>query len=196
MYKISRWIANEYLKNEVISHNVEVYAYCIEILLSTLLNGLIAFIISLLLKQFLEGLVFSFVFIIMRQLVGGYHADTHLKCILFFSVIFTLTLLLTKYLSPSFYLLVMVIGCFVSLPVNFILAPIEHINKPLSDEKKKKLRKKVRFTSAFFWILSFGILFLWTKSIWGLLMGMALLITSLLGWGEYLISMSRDIEKG
>lgn len=144
MYKISRWIANEYLKNEVISHNVEVYAYCIEILLSTLLNGLIAFIISLLLKQFLEGLVFSFVFIIMRQLVGGYHADTHLKCILFFSVIFTLTLLLTKYLSPSFYLLVMVIGCFVSLPVNFILAPIEHINKPLSDEKIKK-ESKVHF---------------------------------------------------
>lgn len=69
-------------QNIVKSEYQEIYAYGMEILLSTMVNGIIVLIISILSDTVLPSLIFFTAFIVMRSSAGGYHAKTHIGCML------------------------------------------------------------------------------------------------------------------
>ena len=64
----------------------EIYIYGFEILISTLLNALIIITIAILTNTFLLSLAFLASFGTLRLYTGGFHASTHLRCFVLFSV--------------------------------------------------------------------------------------------------------------
>ena len=86
--------------------------------------------------------IFIAVFMGLRQFVGGYHANSHLSCM------FTLVIVMlvfsyvicnvSEQIAPIFSIGFITIA----LPVIFCIAPVPHPNKPISEEKRIKLRER------------------------------------------------------
>ncbi len=129
-------------QNIVKSEYQEIYAYGMEILLSTMVNGIIVLIISILSDTVLPSLIFFTAFIVMRSSAGGYHAKTHIGCMLILIAVHLSFIFLIRFITidaiPLFSYLAVAYSC-ISV---YLFAPVEHPNKPLSNNDKKKLRMK------------------------------------------------------
>lgn len=75
-------------------------------------------------------------FVPLRVFGGGYHAKTHLSCILFFSSFFLLFIFLKDILQTAPYIEIFL--CFFVLILVLLFAPVEARNKPLSVESRKQ----------------------------------------------------------
>lgn len=60
----------------------QIYDYCFEIMLSTILNFCSVIVIAIITKTVFFTLCFIVGFMIIRATAGGYHAETHMACLL------------------------------------------------------------------------------------------------------------------
>ncbi len=130
-----------YEKNIVKKEDEEVYAYGMELLYSSIFNILLAVVISAATNTFLPITIFIVTFIILRQYIGGYHAETHFGCISIFAVVLIIFSLLAKYTPVNFEIPISIIITSISVLLVILFAPVEHPNKPLSNNDKIRLRK-------------------------------------------------------
>lgn len=161
--KLAKGTACFFVDNKIIEvEDSEVYAYGIELLLSTIFNLIIAIIIALISNEFIPCVINLTAFVTIRMYAGGYHADTHWGCMLtlvcvlsaFILIIKTFSTATIRFLSPILWVL--------SVLILYKFAPVEHPNKPISEKKKMKLRKK-SLISFFVWTI-FCIIFYFFKS--------------------------------
>lgn len=129
-------------KNIVKQEDEEIYAYGMELLYSSIFNILLAVLISVVTNTFLPTTVFIVTFIILRQYIGGYHAKTHFGCMTIFVVVLIIFSILAKHTPINFEIPVSVVIDVISIILVILFAPVEHPNKPLSDNDKMRLRKK------------------------------------------------------
>lgn len=128
-------------KNKIDKENEELYVYSFELLISTVFNLLIILILSLIAGLILEGIIFSVCFMVMRGFAGGYHSETHCGCIFTLSLIFSLYIVLYKFLDTHIIYFMSIAMMVVSLIIP-ILAPVDSINKPLTIKECKINKKK------------------------------------------------------
>lgn len=161
--KLAKGTACFFVDNKIIEvEDSEVYAYGIELLLSTIFNLIIAIIIALISNEFIPCVINLTAFVTIRMYAGGYHADTHWGCMLtlvcvlsaFILIIKTFSTATIRFLSPILWVL--------SVLILYKFAPVEHPNKPISEKKKMKLRKK-SLISFFIWTI-FCIIFYFVKT--------------------------------
>ena len=116
--QLSKRIASFFVHSRVIeSENEQVYEYGLELLISTLLNGVIALVLALFSRTLWQCICFLVVFIFLRKSAGGFHAKTHLGCCsILAAVVFSIIMILR-------------------------FAPLEHENKPITEKGKIRLRK-------------------------------------------------------
>lgn len=122
--------------------DIDVYAYGLELLLSTALNVLLVIILSILFSEPMAWLFFLLPFIPLRLASGGYHAKSHLACGLMFTVGYTALMLagiLTAGLVTPLILICVSAGCLV---VVLLLAPVQSSNKPLDEQEKRRNRRR------------------------------------------------------
>ena len=153
--EISHRITYSLKRNNVIKkEDEEVCIYGIEIFISSIITLAIVLILGCLLKCFFESLIYFAVFATTRQMCGGYHAKTYFECNAIFTFT-TLTVLLSyKYIPIALFGgLHYLIMAFWILSV-FIFAPVENENKPISKEKKYKLKIISRGVSILLTIIS------------------------------------------
>ncbi len=132
-----------FVKNGLVDkEDEEVYAYGMEILLSAITNAVTALLIAVLTDTFFPCLLFLVSFVTMRIYAGGYHADTHLRCVITLIAAQSVFIFIIKTISIDALTWCIPIFMAVSIPVMIIFAPVEHPNKPLSEKLKHKLRKK------------------------------------------------------
>lgn len=118
----------------------KIYIYGFELLLSSAIG-----IFSLIVLSALAGKPFAWIpyligFIPLRITGGGYHAKTHLTCIVSFSLAFLLLLELSNTICQIPYIHFIFSGT--SLGITYFFAPVEAINKPLSSKIREKSRKR------------------------------------------------------
>ena len=77
---------------ETTEENADIYAYAIEAILAVVVNVIICLAIAAIFGRVSEGFIFIFTFAVLRRFTGGYHANTHFKCILTFSSLLTVSL--------------------------------------------------------------------------------------------------------
>lgn len=154
--KLAKNIAHFFVVQKIVEESREaIYAYGMELLLSDVLNTLIVLLIALISHTFPAVIIFTAVFMGLRKFVGGYHANSHLSCM------FTLVavMLIFSYgicnVSEKYAWVVSIGFVTISIPVVFNLAPIPHPNKPVSDEKKVKLKKHSRIFTLLLSTLAF-----------------------------------------
>lgn len=115
----------------------ELYAYAMEILLSSILHFLTTVVIGLLFDMVIESLLLFIAFSVIRRFAGGFHASTHLRC--YFTSIAAIIIMLffisvvTKWGNDIDFYVILIIS---DLTIWFA-SPIESQNKPLSYKEKK-----------------------------------------------------------
>ena len=149
--KLAKSIAHFFVVQNITEESKEViYAYGMELLISDVLNTIIVLLIALFSHTLPAVVVFIAVFMGLRQFVGGFHANSHLSCM------FTLVMVMmvfsygicnvSGHITPIFSIsfIMIALPCFITiaLPVIFCIAPVPHPNKPMSEEKSVKLRKR------------------------------------------------------
>lgn len=120
--------------NVVDAAKAPIYAYGIELLLSTLAGVLALVTISLFLRTPFLWIPYLAGFIPIRLLGGGYHAKTHRSCITAFSSLYAASLVAEKahIISSSFLLF----SCASNIIIMFLFAPVVPPNKPLTAKRK------------------------------------------------------------
>lgn len=145
-------------QNAIKAEYEEIYAYGAEILLSTVLNGIIALIIASITNTIMPSLIFLASFILLRRTAGGYHAKTHVRCMTILICIQIVFVLIINNIPQTVIPLYSYISIIFSGISIYIFSPVEHPNKKLKNTEKSLLRKKSLFYTA---LLSFlNILFL------------------------------------
>lgn len=117
-----------------------VYAYGLELLVSTVAGVFSLIVVSALFELPLLWLPYLAGFIPLRLTGGGYHAKSHWQCILTFTTAYILGLILVKnvYLPP----ITVAILSLSALIITFTFSPVEACNKSLTTERKKRNRRR------------------------------------------------------
>ena len=140
--RLSKRMASFFVRNEVIkSEDEEVYEYGLQLLLSTVFNGIIALVLAVISGTVWQCVCYLAFFILIRKSAGGFHAKTHLGCCCVLVVVLSLFILFIKFVPANIYAAITVFAVAFSVIVILVCAPLEHENKPISDKDKKRLRK-------------------------------------------------------
>ncbi len=149
--KLAKDIAHFFVTQKITEESKEmIYAYGMELLLSDVLNTLIILLIAVCSSTLPAVIIFVTVFMGLRHFVGGYHANSHLSCMftlivvmLFFSFgICNIPEQIAQIFSVAF--------MSVSVSVIYWIAPVPHPNKPMSEEKMEKQKRRSRILSMIF----------------------------------------------
>lgn len=137
--RISERIAIFLLNKKVIEENeLEIYIYGYEVLISSVIDFFIVLLFAVTFNKIILMTIFFTMFVSVRIYTGGYHADTFWKCKIVFIMI-CLVLTLSSYIKVL--LMPMMIIMVVYNITVYILAPVENINKPLTNCEKTKYRR-------------------------------------------------------
>lgn len=138
---ISRSLAKRWVVCGVIKESdIETYQYGLELIISSGINLLIMIGISFAFGQPLVVVPYLIGFIPQRIFAGGYHAKSHLFCILFNTFVYSISCLVALNIEESAAILSSVIESCASFALVFLFAPVPAKNKPLSIEEKKRNR--------------------------------------------------------
>lgn len=146
IYKMSVILTNLLCKENIITENDrEIYEYGFQITMANIFNFIIVILIGLIFSSIIQALIFYSVFISIRIYSGGFHAKSYGKCFALFALICFLCMGGTYFLMNFRFL------CYVSIMSVIIqgicinkMAPMEHDNRPLNKEEKKKFRARSR----------------------------------------------------
>ena len=146
IHNLAKRVADVFVRyGESSEENADIYAYIWEAIIATIINIGISLIVSTILGSPLRGIAFVIAFAFMRRYCGGYHASTHMKCIISFNCIMICAIvvvnLLVAYQLSAISFIIAVLG-FAGI---YILSPFEGDNKSTSMEnvlvKKQKSRR-------------------------------------------------------
>lgn len=91
--RISKKLANYYIKKMTIDESErEVYEYCFDILVSTILNVLAVIVLGIVSMKPIGLFTFLIFFVFLRRYCAGAHAKTHTGC--FLALMFTVGILI------------------------------------------------------------------------------------------------------
>jgi accessory gene regulator B len=124
--------------NVIHEESNDVYTYGFELIISALINILCMAIVSITLRRYFDWLIFLLAFIPLRTTAGGYHANSHTKCIVVGTIAFTVLLAISR-LQLHWDVVILAISAS-SLLLILLISPVEAHNKKLKDEQRKKNR--------------------------------------------------------
>lgn len=133
--RMSGFLAEKMVSLDKINNEeVEMYAYCFEIAIATLLNFLVSALISLFFMKPLEIFLFVLGFVPMRMLKGGFHAKNHFLCT---SILVMVELALVLIINSNIYDII--IFAFLVLSVVLLFLRTQDSNPLLSKAKESKM---------------------------------------------------------
>ncbi len=137
--KIAKRLTAKLLSNKIIAEDMsDIYIYGFELLLSFFFSTTIIVIIGVLLGRILQTLMFLLIFVLLRSFTGGYHANTYAVCTVVTFSIFGGVLLLSELVVLPLFLYTILAG--LGLVIMLVFVPIEHPNKKITDEQKRKYK--------------------------------------------------------
>lgn len=167
-------------KGIINKEELDVYSYSFEVLIASVWNGILLFTYALLAGRFVETICFALVFTTLRPFCGGYHALNHFFCCASMMFLYTIYLMLLKFTSADWYLIMTLANMTIGIITVFALAPLEDKNKPLDELEIKKYRKKSRGYTIIFSILIIISTFIWKANIYLYSMSIGLFFVALL----------------
>lgn len=140
--RLSKRMVSFFVRQKIIEKDdKEVYEYGLQLLLSTILNAVIALLIAIVSRTVIFCLFYLSAFVIMRKSAGGFHAKTHFGCCCILIAVLCCFIAFIRLAPTEIYTAISVLTLIVSAVTVLLFAPLEHENKPLSDKDKIRLRK-------------------------------------------------------
>jgi len=142
------------LKGAIEEDDRDIYEYGIDVALFSCLIIAAQVLLGCVFKCCIETLVMVFFFAVFQTQNGGFHARTHLGC---FSITILQWIVFRLVLAFVNDYIVLFFSCssIVSLIIVFLLAPVEHVNAPMSDKKKKDAKLISRIICSVVLVLNF-----------------------------------------
>ena len=141
MEKLAIKLTDYILSKDAISEeNYDIYVYGFTCFLELSISFISTFIIGICLGMFFECILFSCIFMPLRSLAGGLHLNRFFHCYLLSCFMLTATLLLVKFFSIPDY--ISLFGCILFPIILFIIGPINHPNRPVTDEENSIFKRK------------------------------------------------------
>lgn len=148
LHNSSKRIASFLVSNNIITdEDASVYAYGLELILATIVNTFVVCVIGIVMGRFIETILFLASFAILRSFSGGYHASTHVKCLVILVVAYMINMVLIWMISVEYMLYASLVLQFISIFLIFKYAPVENENKPLNEEERRNYKIKSRILS-------------------------------------------------
>lgn len=140
---LAKKITNYYIKkNSIKEEEREMYEYCFDVMLSTLLNLLAIVIISVFTRLYIEGTIFCIIFMSLRGIGGGYHANTHFLCFMTIMIVFAIFVVILKLMDATILFYISISILIVGFLTITIFAPVDTETKPLTKKEFKKNKIK------------------------------------------------------
>lgn len=141
--KLAQKMTEHFIKKNVIKEEEkDTYDYCFEVLIATVINLIILVVLGIFTKCYIETAIFCILFMLLRGAAGGYHANTHLGCLLTLLIVYGI-LLATLLLSISILFYFSIFLFAIAIIIFIIFAPVDNKNKILEKTEKKRLKKKL-----------------------------------------------------
>ena len=137
--KMATYFSNKGIFNQ---EDIAVYSYGFELLISSILNGLGIILISIFMGITFEAMLFMLAFIPLRLAAGGYHAKHHLTCGIAINITFLFFAVTLSHTRENFMSYYIIFSATISAFIVWLRAPVEAINKPISENKRKRLRER------------------------------------------------------
>lgn len=157
---ISHWITSRLVSTSIIEErNRELYEYSIRSLLGNIMNIGAGIIIGVLCGEILRAIVFLAIMVPLRSSIGGCHLKSPLLCFIASCGIVLSCILLPDYLLVNQLMIIYFLVTLLFLFVISIIAPVDCIEKPMTEKEKKTLHTRVRMfniTIGLFWVIAFG----------------------------------------
>lgn len=115
-----------------------IYAYGLEILISTTIGFVFILILSALFDGFISGIIFILIFSPLRMFSGGYHARTYRGCFMISIFSFLTLLFLSKATCNTVILLPLIFIFIIACCYIAIKKPIINKNQKISIAKQKR----------------------------------------------------------
>lgn len=141
--KMAHNIVEWMIKTKTIRYQEKnVYQYGMEILISTIVNGVILLLLGYLFGKFVQTVVFIGVFIWVKKYIGGYHAPTYRKCILSFSFIYLIVLVGQKIFDIEQIGINIKILWVITTIIVYKITPVIDKNNEIEEDMLPLIRKK------------------------------------------------------
>lgn len=128
-----------WVKNGVINQSdTDAYIYGMELLFSTSINISIMLLVSAIAGDTWLFIPYLASFIPLRLSAGGYHAKHHYSCIIFNTIVYSISIVAMKLFSVESLGIFCLLESTVSSITTFLFAPVPAKNKPLSDEEHRR----------------------------------------------------------
>lgn len=173
--QLATLLTNHYIKKGKIDpDDKEVYVYCFDIAISTILNFAILIIIALCTKTYIESLCFGICLVTLRNYAGGLHAKTHLGCSILLIVVILGWIAAINYIEVEYLKTMSYIFVVISTPTIFLLAPVDNANNVLDANQKKKYKIKTLIV-VFIILIAYLIFFLINKYTYSFIISYAII---------------------
>lgn len=127
------------------SEEEELLEYGLKQFLKSFVGVVTATVIGIVMNIWAQSAAFMIGFIILRIYAGGYHAKSEKACALssFLLMIFAFIFIKYPFCNGYYCLLLLITGMFLV----FLLAPVENINRLLSEHEKSVFKARARYIS-------------------------------------------------
>lgn len=132
----------------------DVMVYGLDLLLFSIASMAAISVLGIIVGQFLPSFLLLLVFTLLQSFCGGYHAETHLRCFITTLAGWGAGMLLIRYCPSPALTVLLVLG----LIINMRIAPLEHVNAPMSENKKKKMQMIGRCLCTGFCVVGFALM--------------------------------------
>lgn len=113
--------------------------YGFELMVTSIIGVLLMIIVSLIMMKPMGWLFFLVGFAPLRTKAGGYHASTHHGCYFISTLVYTLCLIIANFIDIDRMVILGISLIAVIIIVAF--SPVQAVNKPMKEEKRKKNRR-------------------------------------------------------
>ena len=136
-------VQREIVQNE----NLEIYKFGFELLLATALNGLIVLAASIVMNVFWQSLLLLIPFMLIRSNAGGFHANSHVSCMIIFLTVYIAGVQIVKHLPFHITIGTSYVSVVVATAIILMIGALPHENRPVSATEVKMYKRKARFLS-------------------------------------------------
>lgn len=150
---------NRFNENQIIEKEDEdIYRYGLQILIGSIVKGIIILSIAFITGFLLEAIVFISVFGVLRIQAGGIHADSYKTCLITTLLFVFASIIIGKAINSKDSIFIFSSLLYISGLIVYMYAPVETPNKPLSDKEVIIYRRRSRIT---YIILMIGIIIIY-----------------------------------
>lgn len=155
---ISMKISKSLLKSNAVNQDeLNIYAYGIQLLILGIVDWCITFLFMLLIGEIYLSIVYLLIFFALRKHCGGYHAETHIRCIVISNAVYVLSVLASANMQYENFTTLLLVGEIINFIIIYKFSPIEHPNKHIEPVEMARHRKIGRIYNLVFGLVAVGL---------------------------------------